>query len=121
MKLTESLGPFEFMLLTAVKVLQDDAYGMQIYSEVCRMADREMNLGSVYVTLDRLQRKGYVSSKVANGGPDRGEKPRRFYSLEAAGRQALREAAETATRVTDTYWSFENWKILRKKMVKKII
>ena len=115
MKLTESLGQFEQMVLTAVMTLKDDAYGMQIYSKVCELADREMNLGSVYVTLDRLQKKGYVSSKVAQGGPERGGKPRRFYSLTPPGLQALRESVETATRISDSFWSIGKWKTLRPK------
>lgn len=120
MKLTESLGQFEQLILTAVMALKDNAYGMQIYSKVCEMADREMNLGSVYVTLDRLQKKGYVSSKITNGGMDRGGKPRRFYNLEPAGEQALQEAVATATRVSDTFWSFPKWKRLRKKLLGRI-
>jgi PadR family transcriptional regulator PadR len=115
MKLTVSLGQFEQLILTAVMVLQDDAYGMQIHSKVCELADREMSLGSVYVTLDRLQKKGYVSSKVADGGPERGGKPRRFYSLRPAGEQALRESVETATRISESCWSFGKWKLQRTK------
>ncbi len=115
MKLTESLGQFEQLILTAVMALKDDAYGMQIYSKVCEMADREMNLGSVYVTLDRLQKKGYVTSKVAGGGPERGGKPRRFYSLRPAGMQALRESVETATRISETFWRFGKWGSQRAK------
>ena len=69
MKLTESLGQFEQLIMTALMTLGNDAYGMQIYSKVCELADREMNLGSMYVTLERLEKKGYVSSKVAEGGP----------------------------------------------------
>jgi PadR family transcriptional regulator PadR len=116
MQLTESLGQFEQLILTAVMVLEDDAYGMQIHSKVCELADREMNLGSVYVTLDRLQKKSYVSSKVADGGPERGSKPRRFYSLKPAGLQALRESVETATRISDSFWSIGKWKHRRPRL-----
>ena len=115
MKLTETLGQFEQLILTAVMLLQDDAYGMQVYSKVCQLADREVSLGSVYTTLDRLCKKGYVSSKVANGGPERGDKPRRFYSVRPAGEQALRESVETATRISESLWSFGKWKLQRAK------
>ena len=107
MDLTPSLGQFEQMVMTAVKALQDDAYGWQVYSKVCEMADREMNLGSVYVTLERLRKKGMISVKVAASGPERGGKPRRFYSLRPEGLQALRESVETGTRISETYWSSE--------------
>ena len=107
MELTPSLGQFEQLILTAVKVLQDDAFGWQIYSKVCELADREMNLGSVYVTLERLRKKGMINATVAASGLERGGKPRRFYSLRPEGRQALRESVETGTRISQSYWSSE--------------
>ena len=71
MEQLETLGQFEGLILTAIKRLKDDAYGMQIYGEICRMADRDVNLGSMYVTLERLKKKGYVKYKVERGGPAR--------------------------------------------------
>ena len=71
-----SLGQFEQLILTAVAALQEEAYGLEVYSKVCELAGREMNLGSMYVTLERLKKKGYVSSKVAEGGTERGGRPR---------------------------------------------
>jgi PadR family transcriptional regulator, regulatory protein PadR len=121
MKLTPTLGRFEEMILTAVMVLEDDAYGMQIHSKVCELAGREMSLGSVYVTLDRLKKKGYVSCKVADGGPERGGMPRKFYSLRPPGMQALRESVETATRISQSFWSFPLWKPLFRKLFPKKI
>ncbi len=104
-KLTDSLGQFEQLVLTAVMALRDGAYGMPIYSKVCELADRQVNLGSVYVTLDRLQNKGYVASTVAEGTPERGGKPKRFYRLEAAGLRALEESVATAARVSESFYA----------------
>ena len=105
MKLTESLGQFEQLVLTAVMALDpEEAYGMPIYSKVCELADREANLGSVYVTLERLQKKGYVAAKVSKATPDQGGKPRRFYRVLPAGMAALRENAETSRRVSETFF-----------------
>ena len=119
MKLTASLGQFEQLVLSAVMALQEDAYGMQIYSKVCELAGREMSLGSTYVTLDRLQKKGYISSKVADGGPDRGGLPRKFYTMRPKGEQALLAAVETATRISESFWSLPQWKPLHLKMFPK--
>lgn len=102
-RLTNSLGQFEQMILTAVMKLSDGAYGMQIYSKVCELADRQVNLGSVYVGLDRLKKKGYVTSTVEKRKPERGSKPRRFYRVEGAGFQALSESVETAARVSEWF------------------
>jgi len=99
--------------------LQDDAYGLQIYSKVCELAGRQMSLGSTYVTLDRLQKKGFLSSKVADGGPDRGGMPRKFYTMRPKGEQALRESVETATRISESFWSLPQWKPLYPKLFPK--
>src|SRR5215510_16286284 len=120
MELTESLGQFELMVLTAVMVLEDGAYGMEIYGKVCEMADREVNLGSVYVTHSRLEKKKYVTSRIdADVAPEQGGKPRKFYSLRPAGEQALRESVERVTRISHTFWSFSKWKHLYTKLFPK--
>src|SRR5438067_12822892 len=108
MELLETLGQFEGLILTAIKRLKEDAYGMQIYGEVCRMADRDVNLGSMYVTLERLKKKGYVKYRVERGGPSRRGKPRKFYTLLPLGADVLLNAVETATRMAETYSSSEN-------------
>ena len=108
MEQLETLGQFEGLILTAIKRLKDDAYGMQIYGEVCRMADREVNLGSMYVTLERLRKKGYVKDKVERGGPARRGKPRKFYTLLPLGAEVLLNAVETAARMAQTYSNSEN-------------
>ena len=118
MKLTPSLGQFEQLIMTAVLTLRDQAYGSQIFSKVCELADKQMNLGSMYVTLDRLEKKGYVKSKVEKGSSERGYKPRKFYRLEPAGEQALQESVETAARISEAFdqsWSLGKWKAKRAK------
>jgi DNA-binding PadR family transcriptional regulator len=108
MELLETLGQFEGLILTAIKHLKEDAYGMQIYGEVCRMADRDVNLGSMYVTLERLKKKGYVKYRVERGGPARRGKPRKFYTLLPLGAEVLLNSVETAKRMAATYSISEN-------------
>ena len=86
---------------------EPDAYGMEIYSKVCELADRQMSLGSIFVRLNRLQRNRYVSSRIASGST-RGGKRRSYYRMSDAGFQGLRESVETATRISEAYWSAKN-------------
>ena len=118
MKLTPSLGQFEQLILMAVRAQGDQAYGSQVFSKVCELADKQMNLGSMYVTLDRLETKGYLKSKIEKGTSERGFKPRKFYRLEPAGEQALQESVETAARISQAFdqsWSLGKWKAKRAK------
>lgn len=97
-----SLGQFEQLVLTAILVLEENAYGVTIHAEVETLsAPRQAALGAVYATLDRLEDKGLVSSLLSDPTPERGGRAKRYYRLEEPGLQALREAARTARRICD--------------------
>ena len=97
----ETLGQFEQLVLTAVHSLGKEAYGVPIHAKVSEMSGKDVNTGSIYVTLDRLSEKGMLSSSFSDPIPERGGKPRRFYRLEAAGQRALQDALETARRMAE--------------------
>ncbi len=93
---------FEQLVLAAILTLKEDAYGVTIHAKVQELAyPKAIALGAVYVTLDRLEDKGYISSWLSDPTPERGGRSKRFYRLEALGEQALRESAATAKRVWD--------------------
>ncbi len=97
-----TLGTFEQLVLSAVLALGDEAYGVSIHAQVEALSQpRRASLGAVYATLDRLEDKGLLSSRLSDPTPERGGRSKRFYRLEDAGKQALREAAGTAQRVID--------------------
>lgn len=98
----ESVGQFEQIVLTAILSLRDDAYGVTIHEKAAELASpKNISLGAVYVTLDRLEDKGYVKSWLSDPTPERGGRAKRFYKLEALGERALQESAATARRVWD--------------------
>ncbi|MEP6494690.1 MAG: PadR family transcriptional regulator [bacterium] len=81
------LGVLEEQILLAVHRTRGDAYGMQVRREIERVTGRELAIGAVYATLDRLEAKGLVAStRVAD---DTGS--RRLFELSAEGAGALAE------------------------------
>jgi DNA-binding PadR family transcriptional regulator len=99
----ESVGQFEQIILTAILSLRDEAYGVTIRQKAVQLAaPKNISLGAVYVTLDRLEDNGLLSSWLSDPTPDRGGRSKRFYRLEALGERALVESAATAKRVWDT-------------------
>lgn len=99
----DSIGQFEQLVLTAILSQRDDAYGVTIHAKVAELArPKEISLGAVYVTLDRLEDKGFVSSRLSDPTPERGGRAKRCYRLEALGERALEESAVTAKRIWDT-------------------
>jgi PadR family transcriptional regulator PadR len=115
----DSLGQFEQLLLTAILTLREDAYGVTIHAKAAELAaPKDVSLGAIYVTLDRLEDKGLVSSKLSDPTPERGGRAKRCYQLEALGERALRESAATAKRIWDVtteIWGQELAKVPRKR------
>lgn len=97
-----SVGQFEQLVLTAVLTLKEDAYGVTIHEKVGELArPKSISLGAVYVTLDRLEDKGLVSSWLSEPTAERGGRAKRCYRMEALGERALQESTATAQRIFD--------------------
>ncbi len=99
----DSLGQFEQLVLTAVLLLGEDAYGVSIHAKVEELTGpKSIALGAVYVTLDRLEDKGFLASWLSEPTAERGGRAKRCYRLEALGERALQESAVTAKRIWDS-------------------
>ena len=100
--MTDAIGQFEQMVLTAVLALDGNAYGVTIHAKVEELSrPRKVTRGAVYATLDRMEDKGLLASWMSEPTPERGGRARRHYRLEKSGQQALRESARTAKRLLD--------------------
>src|SRR5688572_1600282 len=96
-------GAFEQLVLLALLRLGARAYGMTVRQEIEAHAGRSVSLGAVYATLDRLEQKGFVSSRsaAAEDAPERGGRARRFFRVEAAGAAALTRALDALDRMRE--------------------
>lgn len=90
--MAEQLGAFEQAVLLAVVRLGEDAYGRAVLKEVRTRLDRDVAAGAVHATLERLESKKMVSSRLGSGTPIRGGRARRFYRLQPNGLRALNDA-----------------------------
>jgi len=95
----KGLGEFETAVLLAIIRLRGRGYGESIADEIERSRGKPVSFGAVYATLDRLQKKGLISSELGDPTPERGGKPKRFYRIKAPGERALREAQAIAERI----------------------
>jgi PadR family transcriptional regulator, regulatory protein PadR len=95
----QGIGEFEQMVLLAVAHLRDEAYAIPIVDEIERRTGRSVNRAAVYITLRRLEEKGFLSSWLGEPIPERGGKARRYVKLEAPGARALRDARTAAERM----------------------
>ena len=86
------LGEFEQVVLLAILRLGDDAYAVTIRDEIERCTGRDVARGSIYITLDRLETKGYLRSRLADPTPERGGRAKRYYALRPRAVGALKES-----------------------------
>src|SRR5690606_36577300 len=95
----EYLGEFEELVLTMVGILQDDAYGNAIVSEIQERIGRDVNLSAAHVTLYRLEDKGYVKSEMGGATNTRGGRRKRIFSITNAGISTLKAMKEARTEL----------------------
>jgi PadR family transcriptional regulator PadR len=94
MRRYDSLGEFEHAVLSAVAHLDDDAYGVTIRREIESRTHRMISVGALYTALDRLERKGYLTSTMSKPTARRGGRAKRHFRMTATGRGALRQSRE---------------------------
>src|ERR1700730_16008794 len=90
----DTLGQFEFQILKILQQQPRDAYGATIQSRIAERTGRDVSVGALYTALDRLEKKGFVSSWWGEPTPERGGRRKRHYKIEAPGIRAVRRTEE---------------------------
>ncbi len=88
------LGELEQMILLAALRLGDEAYGVGIMEELDAAVGRRVSRGAVYVTLNRLEDKGWLASSSAPAEGARGGRPRRVVTVTLGGVAELRKSRD---------------------------
>ena len=101
MKRPGYLGELEQMVLLAILQLDDSAYGTNVMNELKQRVARKVSRGALYVTLDRLEEKGMLSSRLGDPNPRRGGRPKRFMTVTPAGVSALKKSRSAWMQLWD--------------------
>ena len=86
------LGEFEQIVMLALLRLGSEAYGAAVCAEIEKRSGRGVSVSAVHTTLDRLEQKGLVASRMDQAAPERGGHPRRFFKATALGLKRVRHA-----------------------------
>jgi PadR family transcriptional regulator, regulatory protein PadR len=97
--MADVLGAFEQAVLLAVVRLGDEAYGRAILKDVQARLARDVAAGAVHATLERLQNRGLLSSRLGPGTPVRAGRARRYYRLQPTGLTALNDSREAVNAI----------------------
>ena len=89
------LGEFELLVLMSLLRLGNGAYGASIRRDIEERTVRDVAIGTVYMTLARLEDKGMICSYLGNPGRQRGGRRRRHYLMDTPGQRALGRAYRT--------------------------
>ena len=94
MKPGARLSDFELIVMLVLLRLGDDAYGVPIAREIEEQTKREVKLGSVYATLERLGEKGFVVSELGEPTQERGGRAKRYFHVTKQGMREVRETRQ---------------------------
>jgi DNA-binding PadR family transcriptional regulator len=101
MSSTDYLGEFEHIVVLALLRLGERAYGVTVRQEIEFRTKREVSIGAVYATLDRMETKGYVKSRLGDPTPERGGRSKRFFRVTAKGVAAVNRTQKALQSMTE--------------------
>ena len=92
-------GEFEESVLMAILHLGNDTYGVPLRRRLEEVTGRMVSIGALYTTLDRLEQKGFVSSRQSEPTPERGGRSKRYFKVTGLGEMALAEKQAARERI----------------------
>ena len=99
--MTDRLRDLEYTLLLTLLRLGEEAYGVPIRDEITARTGRQLSLGALYTTLERLEGKGMIESRMGAPTAVRGGRRKKMCRLTAAGRRALSRTWDFQRRMTE--------------------
>jgi|ERR1019366_3287512 PadR family transcriptional regulator PadR len=94
------LGEFEHIVVLALLRLGEQAYGVTVRQEIEARIGRDVSIGAIYATLDRLEAKGYVKSQLSDPTPERGGRSKRYFRVSAKGLAAVNRTHKALQSMT---------------------
>lgn len=86
-----NLGEFQELVLLTIGVLYPEAYGVGIKEEILAKTGRKVTLSTVHAALNRMEKKGLISSDFGEATSIRGGKRKRYFTITAYGLKTLSE------------------------------
>ena len=90
----EHLGEFEELILLMIMLLKDEAYGLAIRKELKEQANRTVTIGAVHGTVNRLEKTGFIESRLGGASDLRGGRRKRLFTITSAGKSILERSRD---------------------------
>ena len=95
------LGEFEQTVMLALLKSGNRAYGAMIRSVLLQTIQRDVAIGALYSTMDRLEKKGLVISELGEPTAAGGGRAKRYFQVTAKGEQALIRSLDAMQKMWD--------------------
>src|SRR5688572_14193926 len=100
------IGDLEETLLLLVGILSEEAYAYRIADEFEQQTGRSISIGATHSTLDRLESKGFLSSKMGASTAERGGRRKRIFAITALGKRVIKESRDFKIALWQQYPGF---------------
>lgn len=95
----EHIGELEELILLLILMLKEEAYGLAIRNALKSEANRNVTIGAVHGTVNRLETKGYIESKLGGATETRGGRRKRIFTVTASGRLTLQRSKDVKVQL----------------------
>ena len=95
------LGEFQEIVLLAILILDDNAYGVKVQEEINTRLNRDVSRGALHTAFKRLEEKGFIRSEMGGASSIRGGRRKRYYTVTNKGKAALQETKN----IRDQLWN----------------
>ena len=95
----EHIGGFEELILLLIVMLKEEAYGLAIRKALQEQADRTVTIGAVHGTVNRLEKKGFVKSRLGGATAVRGGRRKRVFTITATGKKVLQKSRDVKVNI----------------------
>ena len=93
------LGELEELILLLIVMLKEEAYGLAIRKALKELANRNVTIGAVHGTVNRLEKKGLVESMLGGATEERGGRRKRIFTITAMGKKLLQNSQDVKVNI----------------------
>lgn len=93
------IGELEEIIMLTIGILDEEAYGLAIKLDIEERLGRKVSMGAMHTGLYRLEKKGYLTSKLGEATSVRGGKPKRYYKVTMEGQETLKETRDDRSKL----------------------
>ncbi|MEP1034282.1 PadR family transcriptional regulator [Ekhidna sp.] len=90
----DHIGELEELILLLIVMLKEEAYGLAIRKSLKDQANRNVTIGAVHGTVNRLEKKGFIESTMGGATEERGGRRKRIFSITASGKNVLQKSRD---------------------------